>query len=213
MAELSFDCIGISAQPYSAAPALDIRLRISETTGAKIDAIALRCQIRIEPTRRTYSEAETERLYDLFGDAARWSDTLKPLQVATLSATISGFTGATEATVPMPCSCDLDVAFAKYFHGLDDGEIPLLLLFSGTVFTDDGQRMRVYQVPWSKECTYRLPVKVWREAVDQHFPGGGWIRVSRATLDALQRHKSAHALTTWDAAVESLVETERGPQP
>ena len=31
MAELSFDCIGISAQPYSAAPALDIRLRISET--------------------------------------------------------------------------------------------------------------------------------------------------------------------------------------
>ena len=213
MAELSFDCIGISAQPYSAAPALDIRLRISETTGAKIDAIALRCQIRIEPTRRTYSDAEAERLHDLFGEVARWSDTLKPLQVATLSATISGFTGAAEATVPMPATCDLDVAFAKYFYGLDDGEIPLLLLFSGTVFTDDGQRMRVHQVPWSKECTYRLPVKVWREAVDRHFPGGGWIRVSRATLDALQRHKSEHALTTWDAAVESLIEAERGREP
>jgi uncharacterized protein DUF6084 len=205
MAELVFDCTGVTAQQYSAAPALDIALRISEITGAKIDAIALRCQVRVEPARRTYNADEAARLYDLFGDAPRWPDTLKPLQVAMLSAMVPGFTGAADAHVPMPCDCDLDVAFAKYFHALDDGDIPLLLLFSGSVFTDDGHRLSVRQVPWSKECTYRLPVRVWREAIDRHFPGGGWIRVRRETLDALQRYKSAHALTTWDATVEALI--------
>jgi hypothetical protein len=212
MAEFSFDCTGIRAQQYSAAPTLDITLRISETTGAKVDAIALRCQIRIEPVRRRYSEAEAERLYDLFGDASRWADTLKPLQVATLSTTVPGFTGAAEAVVPLPCGYDLDVAFAKYFDGLEDGDIPLLMLFSGTVFTDDGQRLQVHQIPWSKECSYRLPVKVWREAVDQHFPDSAWIRVRREALDALQRYKSTHALTTWEAVLESLLAAERpGP--
>jgi hypothetical protein len=211
MADLVFDCTAISAQQYSAAPTLEIALRISETTGAKIDAIALRCQVRIEPTRRSYSAAEAERLYDLFGDAPRWPDTLKPLQVANLSEMVPGFTGATDTHIPMRCDCDLDVAFAKYFHALDDGEIPLLLLFSGSVFTDDGHRLSVHQVPWSKECTYRLPVAVWREAVDRHFPGGGWVRVRRETLDALQRYKSEHALTTWDATVESLLgQSEHG---
>lgn len=210
MAEFSFDCTGVTAQQYSAAPALDIALRISETTGAKVDALALRCQVRVEPTRRRYSSAEAARLFDLFGDAPRWPDTLKPLQVATISAMVPGFRGATDATLALPCNYDLDVAFAKYFHALDEGEIPLLFLFSGTVFTDDGTRMQVQQVPWSKECTYRLPVAVWREAVDQHFPAGGWIRVRRETLDGLQRYKSAHALTTWDAAVESLLGTVEG---
>lgn len=210
MAEFSFDCTGVTAQQYSAAPALDIALRISETTSAKVDALALRCQVRVEPTRRRYSSAEAARLFDLFGDAPRWPDTLKPLQVATISAMVPGFRGATDATLALPCNYDLDVAFAKYFHALDEGEIPLLFLFSGTVFTDDGTRMQVQQVPWSKECTYRLPVAVWREAVDQHFPAGGWIRVRRETLDGLQRYKSAHALTTWDAAVESLLGTVEG---
>ena len=205
MAELSFDCTGIRAQPYSAAPTLEIALRISETTGAKIDLIALRCQIRIEPMRRRYSEDEAERLHDLFGDASRWADTLKPLQVTTLTAMVPGFTGTADAILPMPCGYDLDVAFAKYFHALDDGEIPLLMLFSGTMFAVDGGRLQVQPVPWSKECSYRLPVKVWREAIDQHFPGDTWIRVRRETLDALQRFKSANALTTWEAVVAELL--------
>ncbi|MBS2961489.1 hypothetical protein KGA66_00425 [Actinocrinis puniceicyclus] len=210
MTEFSFDCTGIAAQQYSAAPALDILLRISETTGARIDAVALRCQVRIEPTRRRYGRDEAARLYDLFGDAARWPDTLKPLQVATLTAVVPGFRGATDTVLPLPCNYDLDVACAKYFHALDDGEIPLLLLFSGTVFRTDtaaGQdgRIQVEQVPWSKECAYRLPVKIWREAIDRHFPAGGWIRAGRETLDALQRFKSAQALTTWDATLEALL--------
>ena len=39
----------------------------------------------------------------------------------------------------MPLSYDVDVAAHKYLAGLEDGEVPLLLLFSGTVFTGRGR--------------------------------------------------------------------------
>ena len=38
---------------------------------------------------------------------------------------------------------------------------------------------------WSCEAEYRLPVAEWRLMMNQFLPGGGWIRVSRETLDAL----------------------------
>ena len=113
---------------------MNLKLRISETSGQRIEAIALRCQIRIEPARRRYTPAEEERLNDLFGDTSRWADTLKPLQFATVSAMVPGFTGSTEIDLPVPFSYDLEIGSARYFAGLESGEIPLLLLFSGTVF-------------------------------------------------------------------------------
>ena len=88
MAELSFDFIGARAERYAVAPSFTLQLRISETTGQRVEAIALRCQIRIEPMRRRYTDAEAERLNDLFGDTKRWSDTLKPLQFAMLNAMV-----------------------------------------------------------------------------------------------------------------------------
>jgi len=62
MAELVFDWLGARAERYSAVPSLTLCLRISETSGQRVDAIALRCQIRIEPHRRRYSEAEARTL-------------------------------------------------------------------------------------------------------------------------------------------------------
>ncbi len=52
MAELAFDCTGARPEPYSVVPAMSLTLRISEASGQQVDAIALRCQIRIEPARR-----------------------------------------------------------------------------------------------------------------------------------------------------------------
>jgi len=102
---------------------------------------------------------------------------------------------------------------AKYFHSLDDGEVPLLLLFSGTVFlkSADGQGFSVEQVPWHKEARYRLPVKAWRELMDLYFPNSAWIRVRRETLDALQSFKSQRALPTWDDALEVLIHEAHSP--
>jgi len=206
MAELAFDCVGAHPDRYAVAPSMSFTLRITETSGVRVDAIALRCQIRIEPTRRRYSDAEAERLNDLFGDTQRWADTLRPLQFTTVSIMVPGFAGATEIDLPVMLSYDLEIGSVRYFAGLEAGEIPLLLLFSGTVFSTAGDRLQVQQVPWSKEASYRLPVSVWREAVDVHFPNSAWIRMSLQTLDELQRFKTRQALPTWDATLAALLE-------
>jgi len=184
---------------------MSLKLRIAETSGQKVEAIALRCQIRIEPTRRRYSDAEAQRLNDLFGDTQRWADTLKPLQFTHVSMMVPGFTGSTELDLPVALSYDLEIGSTRYFTGLDSGEIPLLLLFSGTVFTTAEGRLQVQQVPWSKEASYRLPVSVWREAIDVHFPNSAWIRMSLQTLDELQRFKNRRALPTWEATLAALL--------
>ncbi|HEX3789621.1 MAG TPA: DUF6084 family protein [Pseudonocardiaceae bacterium] len=206
MAELVFDCIGAKAERYAVVPSLTLQLRITETSGEPVDAIALRCQIRIEPHRRRYSPVEAERLRDLFGETDRWAETLKPLQFTTLSVMVPGFRNATTQNLAVPCSYDLEIAATRYFDAVDDGEIPLLMLFSGTVFSTKGGQRSVQQVPWSKESSFGLPMKVWRETVDAHFPNRAWLPVSRETLDAVQRFKSRNALPTWDGAVAALLE-------
>jgi hypothetical protein len=186
-------------------PSIPLTLRISETSGQRIDAIALRCQIRIEPSRRRYSPGEEQRLKDLFGETAQWADTLKPMQFTNISTMVTGFTGSTEIQLPVTFSFDLEIGSGRYFASLESGEIPLLLLFSGTIFSVVDGKLQVQQVPWSKEATYRLPVSVWQEAVDVHFPNSGWITMSRQTLDDLQRFKTRRALPTWDATVSALL--------
>ncbi len=204
MTDLVFDCVDAQPDRYAAVPTLQLKLRISETTGAQVHAIALRCQIRIEPQRRRYSPEEADGLLELFGEPPRWGDTLKPMQFATVSLMVPSFTGSCELDLPVPCTYDFEVAASKYLHALGDGEVPLLLLFSGTVFTKGLSGFSVGQVPWHKEATYRLPVSVWREIMDRFFPGAGWIRMRRDTLDTLQRFKAVRALTTWDDALEAL---------
>jgi hypothetical protein len=205
VAELVFDCVGAHADKYAVAPSMSLTLRIAETSGQKVEAIALRCQIRIEPTRRHYTDAEAERLNDLFGETKRWADTLRPLQFTTVSVMVPGFTGSVELDLPVMLSYDLEIGSTKYFAGLEGGEIPLLLLFSGTVFTTVDGRMQAQQVPWSKEAPYRLPVSLWREAIDMHFPNSAWIRMSLATLGELRRFKTRQALPTWDATLAALL--------
>ncbi len=206
MAELVFDCVDSAPERYGAVPSLTLRLRITETSGERVEAIALRCQIRIEPHRRRYTAEEAEQLQDLFGDTSRWADTVKPLQLMTVSAMVPGFTGATTLDLPVPVTYDLEIASAKYFNSVADGVIPLLLLFSGTIFGTRDGRLSVQQVPWSKEASYGLPVKVWRETVDLHFPDSAWLRIDRETLSALQRYKSKHALPTWNGTVAALLD-------
>lgn len=213
MTELVFDCVGARAERWAVAPTLTFLIKVAETAGEAVHGIALRCQIRIEPQRRRYSPEEADGLLELFGEPARWGDTLKPMQFATVSLMVPGFTGSCEVDLPVPCTYDFEVAASKYLHALGDGEVPLLLLFSGTVFTKGLSGFSVGQVPWHKEATYRLPVSVWREIMDRFFPGSGWIRVRRDTLDSLQRFKAVRALPTWDDALDALFKEAGEPKP
>lgn len=207
MRELSFECLDVRPEDYAAAPTLTFRLRIDETARDPIHAMVLRCQIRLEPRKRRYDDEEAGLLGALFGDRSRWGETLKPIQFANTSVTVSGFTGTTEIDVPLTCGYDLDVTAGQYFHALRDGEIPFLLLFSGTIFGKGDNGFWVEQVPWDLEASYRMPVAVWQEMMDRHFPQQGWIRLHRDTIDALLRYKAENAVPTWDAAMEQLLGT------
>jgi hypothetical protein len=192
-------------EPHAAVPTILMRVGVDEADGATVHALALRVQIRIEPQRRRYQPEEEDRLYELFGETPRWGDSLRPFLWTHVATTIAGFSGATEFDLPIPCSYDFEVAAAKYLHALSDGEIPLILLFSGTVFTKGERGFTAEPVSWNLEASYRLPVAVWRGVMDLYFPNSAWLRVSRDTLDDLQRFKASRAVPTWDQAFELLL--------
>jgi len=211
MTDLGFAVLGARAEPYAAVPTLMFRLRITEETGERIHTLALRCQIQIEPRRRHYTAAEQDRLFELFGEPPRWGETLKTILWTHASLMVPGFEGSREIDLPVACTYDFELTAAKYFHALDEGEIPLLLLFSGTVFTRGQTGFSVEPVSWEKEAPFRLPVQVWRDLMDHYFPGSAWIRLRRESFDALHRFKGRRALATWDDAVEALLyEAQRG---
>jgi Family of unknown function (DUF6084) len=210
MPELVFDCVDVRADLYAAGPTLVFRLKIAETMGERVHAIALRIQLRIEPQRRRYAASEARKLNDLFGDTSRWVDTLKPLQFANATAMVPSFTGSVEVDVPVACTYDLEIAATSYFHALENGDVPFLLLFSGTVFTRGQTGFSVAQVPWHKEASYQLPVSEWRAMMDAFYPNSGWLRLNLETLEALGAFKNARALPTWEHAINTLLdEAER----
>ena len=205
MTALAFRVTHARVEPYAAVPTLLFGLAIEEVAGGSVESIALRCQIRIEPQRRRYQPGEEERLRELFGETPRWGDTLRPFLWTHVSTIVSGFDGSTSIELPVPVSYDLEVAASKYFHALEDGEIPALSLFSGTLFGRGASGLRIEQVPWDKEAAFRVPVRLWRELMDAYFPGTGWLRLRRDTLDAMQRAKVRRALATWDDVVTALL--------
>ena len=207
---LRFVCTGSRPEPHAAGPALQLDLRVEDGTGRRVHAVALRVQIRIDPRPRRYTAEETARLTDLFGEPNRWGDTLQPLQLATVPVLTPSFTNSTTVAVNVPLTYDLDIAATRYLHGLDEGEIPLTLLFSGTMFYAGDTGVQLGLVPWHEEAEHRLPVAVWRAAMDEHFPGSGWVRLRRDTLDRLAAFRSAHTLLSWDNAVERLLKEADG---
>lgn len=207
MPELSFQIDGMQPIPYAATPLLGLKIRIqSGNVNAQIQNVILQCQIQIEPSRRRYQAAEQEKLRDLFGEPSRWSQTLRPILWTNASVVVPPFQGETVAEVPVPCTFDFMVAATKYFHGLEAGEIPICVLFSGTVFhaTPSGD-WQVAKIPWDREANYRVPVSVWKDLMDQHYPNTAWLCVRRDVFEGLHEFKVSRGIPTWEAAFESLL--------
>jgi len=203
--ELTFAVVDMAPEPYAAVPNLVARVRVEETTGEPVHALALRAQVRIEPQRRGYDDTEERALLDLFGDRTRFAQTLRPFAWLHTSTVAQGFTGGCEIDLVLPCTYDFEVAGTTYLHALRDGEVPLLFLFSGTVFSRGTTGFAVTPVPWDREATYRLPVATWRALMEGTFPGTEWLRVHRDTVEALAHYRHVHGLTSWDDAVTALL--------
>lgn len=208
MSDYEFSVLDIFAEPYAVAPQLTTRLRVQETTGQVIHAIALRCQVRIEPQRRRYDDTEQEGLLGVFGERHRWSQTLRPFLWMQCNTTVQGFTGTTETDLVLPCTYDFDVIGSRYLHALNEGTVPLTLLFSGTVFTRGSTGFAVQQVPWDCEARHDLPVRVWREMISTYFPNTGWIRLDQDVLALLADYRARRGMTTWEETVQALLAAE-----
>ena len=201
---LEFLVEDVRALEHAAVPTLAFRLRIS-SGDREIRSLSLNAQVRIDAPRRAYTEAERERLFELYGRAPEWRSTLRSLLWTQTSVTVPPFAGETVVELLVPCTYDFDVVATKYLHALEDGEVPLELLFSGTVFYADEGRLQVAHVPWDREARCLLPVRVWRDALEHAFPGSAWIRLGRDSFDRLQAYKSSRALLTWDATLDDLL--------
>jgi hypothetical protein len=203
---LDFRVAGAEVQEFAAVPSLLFKLRVENLEEEPIRSLSLNTQIRIAATQRHYDSAEQERLLELFGEPSRWKDTLRSLLWTHTVLQVPAFSGSTVADMPVPCTYDLEVVAAKYFYALEDGEVPLEFLFSGTVFYAgaDG-RLQVERIPWEKEAEFRLPVRLWKEMMEHYFPNSAWIRLRRDAFDQLYNYKVRMGLPTWEATVEALL--------
>lgn len=207
MPGLTFAVQGAQAIPFAAAPTIAFSLRATaQQSPQPIESIALRAQIQIEAQRRRYKPAEREGLLDLFGEVERWGQTLRPLLWTHASTTLPPFTDSITFEMHVPCTFDFNVAAAKYFHAIEDDDVPLVFQFSGTIFSTapDGS-MQIAQIGWDKESRFRMPASVWRDMMDLYYPNSAWLRLGRDAFDRLHEYKQRHGIATWEQAIESLL--------
>lgn len=207
MPDLRFQIEGAEPVAYSAIPLLALKLRITNQPEQEtIQSLTLRCQVQIEPGRRRYSSDEQEKLRDLFGEPERWSRTVRPLLWMNTSLAIPSFTGTTLVDLQLPCTFDFNVAATKYFHGLQAGDIPVEVLFSGSVFYDDADRgLQMSQIPWDREASYRLSVDMWKQMMDAFYPNTAWLCLQRDAFERLYQYKVKHGIPTWEQVIEEVV--------
>ena len=206
MPDLSFEIEGAEVLEYAAVPSLIFKLRVENLDGAPIRSVSLNTQVRIAATQRHYEPSEQERLLDVFGEPHRWGNTLRSFLWTHTVLQVPSFSESMVADMPVTCTYDLEVAATKYFHALEDGEVPLEFLFSGMVFyTGEDGRLQTERISWEKEAEFRMPVRLWKEMMEHYFPNSAWIRLHKDAFNQLYDYKVRRGLPTWEAAVEALL--------
>lgn len=205
--DLSFAVEEAAPLPHAAVPTLRFALRVAGPPDRPIRSVLLDVQIQIASRRRRYDAAAEERLFELFGAPAGWGSTLRTLPWTRTTIVVPPFTGSTVVDVPVACSYDLHVVASRYFDALEDGDVPLEFLFSGTVFaTAPGGGLQATRISWESDAEFRFPVQVWKATMDHYFGGTAWVRLRKDAFDRLTAFKSQRALGTWEDVVDALLE-------
>ncbi len=209
MPDLNFEILDAEVELYSVLPLINFKLRISnENAAEQIDNISLKTQIMLSVTQRRYNADEKAKLHELFGEPERWGKTLRTFLWTNVTTVIPRFTGSIVVNLPVPCIYDFEVVSTKYFNALEDGEIPLNFLFSGTIFYKGEEgNLQIGQISWSKEASYRMPVAIWKGVIDTYFPNTAWIRMQKDVFDSLYQYKMAQGLLTWEDTLTRLLQT------
>ncbi len=202
----AFTVLGAEPVERSATPTLRFRIGVEDASGLDVELIALTVLITIEPGKRTYTEADRERLVELFGEPERWGSTTGAFRWSQQQALVGPFSGSAVVDVDVPCSYDHEIAATKYFGGVGAGAYPLQLHFNGTVhFREEAGAAQILPLAWDRSTRFELPVETWRRMIDAHYPGGGWLHHSDETLRELARLKVRTGAPTIDAAIAELL--------
>jgi len=206
VSDLAFRVTSVEAVSRGVVPLLQFNLEITNTPATEtIQAVMLHAQIQIQSAQRAYTQQEKERLVELFGTPDQWGQTLRNRLWTHVNVTVPAFTGRVNVSMPVPCTYDLNVIGGKYFFALDGDDVPLLFLFSGTVFYQTAdERLQIQRISWERECTYRMPAHTWRELMETHYPNSAWLYLQRDVFDRLYEHKRRHGLATWEQTIEHL---------
>jgi hypothetical protein len=207
MPDLNFEIIDAEPLRYAADPQMMFKLKVDNIKPEQaIHTIVLQCQIQIESTRRRYNSDEQKRLRDLFDEPSRWSQTLRTMLWTHTNTVVPGFSDSIIADLPVHCTFDFNIGATKYFAALDDGEIPLIFQFSGTIFyAGFNGLLQVGQISWTKETKYRLPVAVWKEMMEAYYPNSSWLCLRRDVFDRLMAYKVKNAIPTFEQTLERII--------
>ncbi len=100
-----------------------------------------------------------------------------------VSAVVPRFFGTSVMDLPVACSYDFNLAATKYFAALEEGEIPLCFLFSGTIFYEAAEgALQVTQISWEKEAYYRLSARTWRALMDLYYPNIAYLSLRQGRI-------------------------------
>lgn len=204
---LDFRIEAAGFEEFAVAPTLWFRVHVGSTRASSIRSIQLEARIRIAATEREYDRATRLRLADLFGEPHRWGTTLGSLFWTRASSNVTIVPGGEiVCDLAVHCTYDFEVAAAKYFHGLQDGEVPLEFLFSGTLlYLTEAGALQIARFTAERESRFRLPVRIWKEMMQRHFPNSAWLRLHLDTFSRLDSFRTKHAIPTWEAVLELLL--------
>jgi hypothetical protein len=215
MSQLEFKVTGVEPAARGLTPLLQFQLEITNQPDTEeIRSIMLQSQVQIQTPLRNYNTREKERLVELFGLPPEWGRTLRTRLWANCTTLVGPFAGSTSARISLPCTYDVNIAAAKYCYALESGDVPLLFLFSGTVFHKDNEgRLQVRQISWNTEAAYRMPVRLWQEMMEHHYPASAWLYIDRTVFDRLYAYRRENGCATWEETIEQLLSPAREHKP
>ena len=134
MPDLQFQVEDVVATPNALTPQLSFKVRITNSEPDPVHSMALRVQVQIEPVRRRYTRSRAGASEGTVRRAGALEQDPATAAVDQRECQCLWFCGSTVIDVPVPCTFDFNIAVTKYIYGLENGELPVTLLFSGTVF-------------------------------------------------------------------------------
>lgn len=167
MRALEIEVLSVQPQPDVAAFGFHLRVQLADA-GEPVHSVRLRAEVHLQTARRRYRRGEQAALEDLFGTSERWGTTLRPLYWTSVRMQLPPFERTLEIVLSVPFPEDANAAATRYFHALQQGEIPVELLFSGTIFyhagrDESGDEIQVAFIPWSLDAACSIPEAVWME--------------------------------------------------